>query len=307
MTDTNDLKNTDELNTDELNKTNKLNEPNQPRDVSEPTEPGKTGLRDVCSYAVIVNTQPRSGNEDITTEGVYTNFRDAVTNLKSARLDMEDGWIAPTDRDTRAAYPYPNKIGAIWSEDQFLGWGYAWFDPRGRGSVNRVWIARIRDDETIPSYDSADERDLLDDTSNIDLVAFGQQLPGNAMFDEDSQDVIFPGEEEQDGEEDGLVQHGGVEDDPAELDFAWNELAMDEITENELRKNELEGDEPEANYFYKQYREGPEDDQEEIFDRGSEEVNDHEDNDYEEAGGEDYVHEDWDDEYELRKLHQRGF
>lgn len=309
MADTNELNRTDEL-----SNTNQLNASSEPRELSEPTEPNKTGLREVCRYAVVVSTRPRSDNDNITTEGVYTNFRDAVTNLKSARLDMEDGWIAPTDRDTRDAYPYRNKIGAIWSEDQFLGWGYAWFDPRGQGSVNRVWIARIRDEETRPSYDSADELDLLDDTSDIGFVAFGQQLPGNARFDEDSQDLIFSGEEKQDGEEDGCVQHRRLEDeyDPAEIDFAENELGMDELAENALRKNELEGDELDggeldADYFHKRYREESEYEQEEVFDRGSEELNDHEDNDHEEAEGEDDVQEDWGDEYELRKFHSRGF
>jgi hypothetical protein len=295
---------------------NDLNNTDEPREAGEPTEPGKTGLRDICSYAVIVNTQPGNGDDSIVIEGVYTDFRDAVANLKSARLEMEDGWIAPMDRDTREAYPYRNKIGAVWWEDQFLGWGYAGFDPRGGDSVNRVWIARTRvwfrmGDETTPSFDSDDERDLLDDTSDIGFIAFGQELPGNARFDEDSQDVIFPGEEEQDGEEDGCVQHGLVEDDPAELDFAWNELAMDELAENALHKNglegdELEGDEPEVYSFHKHYREQSEDDQE-IFDRGIEEENDHEYDDYDEADSEDDVQEDWDDEYELRKLHQRGF
>jgi hypothetical protein len=80
--------------------TNELNEPNEPREVSEPIEPGKTGLRDLCSYTVVVNTRPRNGKDNITIEGVYTDFRDALTNLKSARLAMEDGCIAPTNRDT---------------------------------------------------------------------------------------------------------------------------------------------------------------------------------------------------------------
>lgn len=34
---------------------------------------------------------------------------------------------------------------------------------------------------------------------------------------------------------------------------------------------------------------------------------DHEYPDYEGDDGEDDIHEDWDDEYELRKLHQKGF
>jgi hypothetical protein len=317
-----------ELNsTNQLNGTNQLNDTNQPREVSEPTEPGKTGLRDLCSYAVVVNTRPSSGNDNITIEGVYTDFRDAVTNLKSARLAMEDGWIAPTDRDTREAYPYRNKIGAIWSEGTLLGWGYAWFDPRGGASVNRVWIARTRvwfrrGDEAIPNFASDDERDFLDDTSDIGFVAFGQELPGNARFDEDSQDVIFPGEEEEDGEEDGRVHHGRVEDDPAEMDFAENELAMEELEQNALGKNvleedeleedelegdELEEDEPEVYPFHKHHHELSEDDHQWISDRGLEEENDHEYPDWNEADGEnDVQEEDWDDEYELRKLHQRG-
>jgi hypothetical protein len=177
-------------------------------------------------------------------------------------------------------------------------------------------------DETIPSLGSDEERDVLDGTSDIGFVAFGQELPGNARFDEDSQDVIFPCEEEEDGEEDGRVHHGRVEDDPAEMDFAENELAMEELEQNVLGKNvleedeleedelegdELEEDEPEVYSVHKHHGELSEDDQQWIFDRGLEEENDHEYPDYDEADGEDDGQGDWDDEYELRKLHQRGF
>jgi len=302
MADTNELNTTNEVNDD--NEVNDTTKPNEPREASEPTEPGKIGLRDVCSYAVVINTRLSNENGSVQIEGVYTDFRDAVTNLKSARLEMQHGWIAPTDRDTREAYPYRNKIGAIWSDDgQFLGWGYAWFDPRGGDSVHRVWIARIRvwcrvGEETTPVFDSDDERDLLDDTSDIEFVAFGQQLPGGARFDEDTKDLIFPGEEEQESEEDELA-----EDDQAEDGLEGDGSEEDALDEGELDEDELDEDAP---VWREQTGFHDPDKEEEVF--GIEDY-DHEYPDWEGEEpdyGEDDVQEDRDEEYELRKLHKKG-
>jgi hypothetical protein len=169
---------------------------------------------------VVVNTQPGDRKDSIEIEGVYTDFRDAVANLKLARLGAEDGWIVPMDRETRDNYPYRNKIGQIWADKQYLGWGYAWFDSRGGDSVNRVWIARARlwcrnDNSASVTYDSDWERDLVDDTSDIEGVSNGQELPGDARFDSRTGDVIFPGEEGYD--EEGDHEESDSEDDDAHV------------------------------------------------------------------------------------------
>jgi hypothetical protein len=211
MADTNETNDMNELNAvNEPRDASKPNEPNAPREVSESVEPGKTGLRELCSYTVVLNIQPGNGRDIIEIEGVYTDFRDAVTNLKLARLGAEDGWIAPMDRETRDNYPYRNKIGPIFADEQYLGWGYAWFDPIGSEigvSVNRVWIARAglwcrSDDSTIETHDSDEERELVEGTSDVDFEYFGQPLPGNSRYDGKSEDLIFPGEEAYDDEED---------------------------------------------------------------------------------------------------------
>jgi hypothetical protein len=169
---------------------------------------------------VVVNTQPGDGQDIIEIEGVYTDFRDAITNLKLARLAAEDGWIVPIDCETRDNYPHRNKIGQIWADGQYLGWGYAWFDPRGGEAVNRVWIARARlwchsDDETAAIYDSDEERDLVSDMSDVEFEFRGQELPGNARFDSSTEDLVFPGEEEYDEDDDS--EEGDSEEDDAHV------------------------------------------------------------------------------------------
>lgn len=240
MADTNEIKDANELNdTHELNGTNELNAVNDPREVSESVEPGKTGLRELCSYTVVLNVQPGNGRDIIGIEGVYTDFRDAVNKLKLARLSAEDGWIAPMDRESRDNYPYRNKIGPIWADEHYLGWGYAWFDPRGSDdSVNRVWVARARlwcrvDDSTIENYDSDEERELVEDTSDVDFEYSGQPLPGSARYDGESEDLIFPGEEAYDDEEDSSEDDEPGQNEPAQSEPAEKESAERELAENE--------------------------------------------------------------------------
>jgi hypothetical protein len=92
MADANEINDMNELNAvNEPRDASEPNEPNAPREVSESVEPGKTGLRELCSYTVVLNMQPGNGRDMIEIEGVYTDFRDAVTNLKLARLGAEDG------------------------------------------------------------------------------------------------------------------------------------------------------------------------------------------------------------------------
>jgi len=209
----------DELNEpNELNEPRELNETTEPRELSEPIEPGETGLRDLCSHAVVTTTQHGDGNNTTTIEGVYTNFRDALTNLKSTRLEKENGWIAPINRGARQSYPYRHRIGQIWSGDQYLGWGYASLDPGSRSLVNCVWIARTRiwtrvDESTIPTWNSDDELDLVGDTSDVVFDAFGRRLPGNARFGGNVGDAIFPGEEgsDREGDQEEISDRGNGE------------------------------------------------------------------------------------------------
>lgn len=170
-------------------------------------DPSKRELQDTCAYTVMIHTRCNDGTDIIAVEGVYMDFRDALANLKSTRLIMVDGWIAPVDPETRDNYPYRNRIGLVWSNDQLLGWGYAWFDPSDL-PVNRVWIQdtktwrRSLEDQhaTALSIDSDMEAQLVEATSAIGYVVYGYDLPKNAKFDSDIEDLVFD-EEEDDGRE----------------------------------------------------------------------------------------------------------
>ena len=168
-------------------------------------EPSKRKLQDTCAYTVMVHTKYRDGKDIIEVEGVYMDFKDALINLRSTRLVMVNGWIAPVDPETRDKYPHRNKIGPVWSHDQLLGWGYAWFDPSD-ASVNRVWIqntkawSRSAEDQhaTALSVDSDMEAQLVEATSAIGYVVFWRDLPKNARYDSEIEDFVF--DEEDDNE-----------------------------------------------------------------------------------------------------------
>jgi hypothetical protein len=260
MADTNEINDIHELNAvNEPRDASEPNEPSAPREVSESVEPGKTGLRELCSYTVVLNIQPGNGRDIIEIEGVYTDFRDAVNNLKLARLGAEDGWIAPMDRETRDNYPYRNKIGPISADEQYFGWGYAWFDPIGSEigeSVNRVWIGRARlwcrvDDSAIETYDSDEERELVEGTSDLDFEYFGQPLPGNARYDGESEDLISPGEEAYDDEEDSSEDDDSGQNEPGQNEPAQSEPAESESAEKELAENEGDYEDDDQHVFKK--------------------------------------------------------
>jgi len=73
----------------------------------------------------------------------------------------------------------------------------------------------------------------VEGTSDVDFEYFGQPLPGNARYDGESGNLIFPGEEAYDDEEDS-----SVDDDPGQNESAQSELAERESVERELAGNE---------------------------------------------------------------------
>jgi hypothetical protein len=202
----------------ELNDNNELNDPDEPDDPDDPMKL-QPQLQGTCVYAVLHNTQPGDENDRIDIEGIYMDFRDAVGSLRLLRLGLVDSWIAPMDPDDRENFPHRNRIGEIWRDGWFLGWGYAWFNPRNGGSVDRVWIQKCsvwrREGGDHLSDDSDEERQVLGATKDIEFVA-GQDLPEDSTFDERTQDLRFSGEE-GDREEDELEESVHDQNLPGEI------------------------------------------------------------------------------------------
>ena len=179
-------------------------------------DPNTSGSQDVPTWSIFASVD-RLGVP--TPEGQYTNFEEAVKNLRSVRLDMYNGWAVAWGPETRDAYPYRNKIGGLrqlepldFAKDR-IGWGYHWYD-RVQSSVIRVWLEKtsICSDALGPTDKQVQK---MYDECEVEYVALGQSLPEKAWFDEVSRDFIWEVEEE-DGSEDG----GRAENDPEENDLA---------------------------------------------------------------------------------------
>jgi hypothetical protein len=180
--------------------------------------PTTSDLHDVPAWSILASVD-RLGVP--TPEGQYTDFEEAVKNLKSVRLDMYNGWVVAWGPETRDAYPYRNKIGELWQPEPLdfakdrIGWGYRWYD-RVQNSVIRVWLEKTSICSNAPGPTDKQVQKMYDECE-IDYVALGQSLPEKPWFDEVSRDFIWEVEEE-DGSEDG----GRVENDPEENDLAGN-------------------------------------------------------------------------------------
>jgi hypothetical protein len=215
-------------------------------------DPNKSGFQDICAWSILVSVDKL---EQPTSEGQYTSFEQAVASLKSVRLDMYNGWVTPAGPEMRDTYPYRNKIAELWQLEPLdfspdkVGWGYRWYD-QAQNSVVRVWMEKT----SIWSREAGETIDAPGPTKEeirkmylvceSEYVAFGQAVPDNAWFDEETREFMFDGEGDGDLEEDCRVENGlekeyldgdrseedGLEEDDLELcGLEMGGLEMDDL------------------------------------------------------------------------------
>lgn len=173
----------------------------------------KPKLKKVDAYALLTSYHTK---EDlcVEVESLYMDAEDAIRELRRSRLGMHDGWIPPVDRETRDNYLNRNRIGSLWeiamspegvkATTNEHGWGYRWYDPK-TGSVVRLYVEKTvvwtRDGNKMNAApDTADGRlgELLEDCDiEYDADRDKWNLPEDARYDDESEDLIFESEDEE--------------------------------------------------------------------------------------------------------------
>jgi hypothetical protein len=192
--------------------------------MSSSNEPENPELNGRMAYVVVTHFD-FDLQDIVSISGLYMDIKDAVSALKKQRLNVagmngNDDWIPARDPDTRDNYPYCNKIGPLWKNDngsdRFIGWGYSWPDPEGGKQTDRVYLEKtniwhgsgeIRNELDL----SPEDIQVLEAESDIEYVAGGGYMPENARFDEETNDLIYNSEEEDDSHQDGHHEVGSHE------------------------------------------------------------------------------------------------